>query len=171
MFWRRAARVLLLDDRDRLLLVRGHDVDDPQRTWWFTIGGGIDPGETPRQAAVREVQEETGLHLAQRALTGPVLTRSAIFDFQREHVRQEEEFFLARITAPPPVRREGWTAVERSFMDEVRWWDLSDLRQVQVEVFPEGLADLTEELRRGWDGRVRRLKAQMHDDDVSRPGG
>src|SRR5699024_5779123 len=80
LFCRRAARVLLLDDRDRLLLVRGHDVDDPGRTWWFTLGGGIDPGESAREAAVREVQEETGLRIAEGDLTGPVLTRSAIFD-------------------------------------------------------------------------------------------
>ena len=170
LFWRRAARVLLVDEADRLLLVRGHDVDQPERTWWFTIGGGIDAGETPRQAAVRETREETGLRLAQDDLLGPVLQRSAVFDFQREHVRQEEEFFLARITTPPPVRHDGWTAVERSFMDEVRWWDLAELRQVQVEVFPEGLADLTAELLSGWDGRVRRLKPQMPDDDGSRPG-
>ena len=34
--FRRAARVLLLDAEDRLLLVRGHDVDQPERsfTWW-----------------------------------------------------------------------------------------------------------------------------------------
>ena len=59
--YRRAARVILLDDADRVLLVRGHDVDQPERSWWFTVGGGIDGGETPRQAAVRELREETGI--------------------------------------------------------------------------------------------------------------
>lgn len=149
--------MLLVDERDRLLLVRGHDVDNPARTWWFTIGGGIDPGETAPQAAVREVHEETGLRLRHSDLVGPVLTRSAVFDFQREHVRQDEEFFFARVHQPAPVHHHGWTAVERSFMDEARWWDLEDLRQVQVEVFPEGLADLTARVVRGWDGRVRHL--------------
>ncbi len=158
LYFRRAARVLLLDDRDRLLLVRGHDVDQPERSWWFTLGGGIDPGETPRRAAVREVREETGLHLDEDQLEGPVLTRSAIFDFQREHVRQDEEFFLARIHRPGPVHLGGWTAVERSFMDEVRWWDLDDLDEVRLEVFPAGLARLTRELLGGWDGRLRHLE-------------
>src|SRR5699024_7998792 len=45
VLFRTAARVLLFDEADRLLLVRGHDADDPGRSWWFTIGGGIDPGE------------------------------------------------------------------------------------------------------------------------------
>jgi len=158
VYFREAARVLLVDDRDRLLLVRGHDVDRPERTWWFTLGGGIDPGESPREAAVREVREETGLHVPEEDLVGPVLARSAVFDFQREHVRQDEEFFLARIDRPAPVHREGWTAVERSFMDELRWWDLEELHEVDVEVFPAGLAELTQELLRGWDGQVRHLR-------------
>lgn len=163
MLWRAAARVLLIDDRDRLLLVRGHDVDDPGRTWWFTIGGGIDAGESPRQAAVRELQEETGLQLAPEDLHGPVLTRSAIFDFQREHVRQEEEFFFARIDRPAEVVTDGWTPIERSFMDEARWWALDDLARVQVEVFPVGLAQLAASLIGGWDGTVRHLDPRDED--------
>ncbi|MCI6410897.1 NUDIX domain-containing protein, partial [Schaalia hyovaginalis] len=45
---REAARVLLFDGAGRLLLARGHDADQPGRSWWFTIGGGIMPGEGPR---------------------------------------------------------------------------------------------------------------------------
>src|SRR5690606_42109346 len=57
------------------------DVDQPHRSWWFTVGGGIDPGETPHQAAVRELFEETGLRLDPAELVGPVIVRSAVFDF------------------------------------------------------------------------------------------
>jgi 8-oxo-dGTP pyrophosphatase MutT (NUDIX family) len=35
---------------------------------WQPVGGGLDPGETPRQAAVREVFEETGWVVAPDAL-------------------------------------------------------------------------------------------------------
>ena len=59
---REAARVLLLDGSDRLLLFRGCDPADRDRgQWWFTPGGGLDPGETYEQGARREVLEETGL--------------------------------------------------------------------------------------------------------------
>ncbi len=59
--FRDAARVILLDARDRVLLLHGCDADQRERTWWFTVGGGIDAGESALDAAVREVLEETGL--------------------------------------------------------------------------------------------------------------
>jgi 8-oxo-dGTP pyrophosphatase MutT (NUDIX family) len=156
-YFRKAARVLLLDQADRLLLVRGHDVDQPERSWWFTVGGGIDAGESPREAAVREVVEETGLSVDPEALVGPVLTRSAIFDFFARDVRQDEEFFVARISSPGELSEEGWTEIERDFVDELRWWDLDALAEVTVEVFPAELIEVTRSLLDGWDGTVRHL--------------
>ncbi|OCI31953.1 NUDIX hydrolase [Oerskovia enterophila] len=157
---RRGARVLLLDDAGRVLLARGHDTDQPERSWWFTVGGGIEPGESDRDAAVREVLEETGLRLDPADLQGPVWTRSAVFDFYRERCRQDEVFYLARITstqAAVPLTREGWTQIEHDVVDEMRWWALPELREVTIEVFPAGLPDLLEPLLDGWDGRTRHL--------------
>lgn len=160
--FRRAARVILLDAADRVLLLRGHDVDQPERSWWFTVGGGIDAGEDARSAAVREVREETGIVLDASSLVGPVLTRSAVFDFYAEHCRQDEEIFLARVddhdvTDPATSSRDGWTQVELDVLDELRWWDLDELARVEIEVFPEGLVDLVRPLLRGWDGTTRHL--------------
>jgi 8-oxo-dGTP pyrophosphatase MutT (NUDIX family) len=159
--FRRAARVILLDAADRLLLIRGHDVDRPERSWWFTVGGGIDAGESARSAAVREVHEETGLVLDPADLVGPVFTRSALFDFFAETCRQDEQIFFARIpgsdTDAAVLRRDGWTELEVDVLDEVRWWSLDALRQVTDEVFPEGLADLVRGLLPQWDGVTRHL--------------
>ena len=160
LYFRRGARVLLLDDADRILLARGHDVDQPERSWWFTIGGGVDPGESDVDAALREVHEETGLRLDPGALVGPVYTRSAIFDFYRQHCRQDEVLFLARVAGADRdggLSRAGWTDVELDVVDEMRWWTLDDLRGVQIEVFPEGLPDLVAPLLHGWDGVTRHL--------------
>ena len=105
---REAARVLLFDDAGRVLLAKGHDEDQPERSWWFTIGGGIEEGEDPRSAAVREVFEETGIELAPDDLVGPVLYRTAEFDFLAVTARQDEWFFLAH-TPSTALSREGWT--------------------------------------------------------------
>lgn len=53
------AGAVVRDDRNRLLLVRRRN--DPGRGRWSLPGGRIEPGETPAQAAAREVLEETGL--------------------------------------------------------------------------------------------------------------
>lgn len=161
LFFRRAARVLLLDATDRLLLVRGHDADQPERSWWFTVGGGIDPGESDLDAAVREMREETGIVLDPARVAGPVFTRSAVFDFVRERCRQDEILYLARLGGVGPdasaLSRDGWTELELDVVDELRWWPLDELRAVEIEVFPVGLADLVEPLVRGWDGVTRHL--------------
>jgi len=157
--FRRAARVILLDDADRVLLIRGHDVDQPERSWWFTVGGGIDPGEDARSAAVREVREETGLVLEPTELVGPVFTRSAVFDFFAESCRQDEEILLARVVVRDDamLSRDGWTDLELDVLDELRWWELDALRRVTEEVFPQGLADLVRGLLPRWDGVTRHL--------------
>ncbi len=59
-----AVSVHIRDDADRLLLV--HQVDRQQ---WGTVGGAVEPGESPAEAAVREAREETGLEVE---LTGLV---------------------------------------------------------------------------------------------------
>ncbi|MDX6750840.1 NUDIX domain-containing protein [Geminicoccaceae bacterium 1502E] len=50
--------VLVLDEQERLLLVRNADTLE-----WQTVGGAVDPGESPAEAAVREAREETGLEV------------------------------------------------------------------------------------------------------------
>lgn len=160
--WCRAgARVVLLDDADRVLLLRGHDLDDPARSWWFTVGGGIDEGEDARDAAVREAREEVGIVLRRDELVGPVLTRSAVFDFARATCRQDETFFLARVAAHPDAGtdRSSWTPVELATVSEVRWFDVDALARHPGEVYPEGLAGLVAGWLGGWDGSTPHLDA------------
>jgi ADP-ribose pyrophosphatase YjhB (NUDIX family) len=57
-----SAYAVCLDEADRLLLCRiapGGSVGFDG--WWTLPGGGLDHGEDPRDAALRELTEETGL--------------------------------------------------------------------------------------------------------------
>lgn len=57
--------VLTFDARDRVLLVRHVEGND-----WTSPGGMVEPYETPTNAAVREMWEETGLHVALTRIVG-----------------------------------------------------------------------------------------------------
>ncbi len=50
------ARIVVIDDSDRVLLVRPGYVDG-----WTLPGGGVDKGETLREAAIRELREEAAI--------------------------------------------------------------------------------------------------------------
>jgi 8-oxo-dGTP pyrophosphatase MutT (NUDIX family) len=56
---------VVFDDAGRLLMVEHAD-----RSIWVLPGGAIDPGETPADALVREMWEETGLHVRPTAVRG-----------------------------------------------------------------------------------------------------
>ena len=92
---RTAARVVLLDDADRVLLLSGTDPRVGSR-WWITPGGGVEGGESLPDAARRELAEETGLLLGAGELVGPIWRRVARFTFTGVDYEQTEFYFAAR---------------------------------------------------------------------------
>src|SRR5215472_13705143 len=61
--YRRAVGIMLLN-RDGEVFV-GRRIDMPAMPAWQMPQGGIDPGETPLQAALRELKEEIGTDQAE----------------------------------------------------------------------------------------------------------
>jgi 8-oxo-dGTP pyrophosphatase MutT (NUDIX family) len=117
---RLVARVVLLDPDDRVLLIRSSDPAAPTLPgWWELPGGGIDPGESPEQAALRELHEETGL--AAEYISGPVWLHHVEFDFAGMHFDQHETVHLARGQGGEyrPAALEG---IEAAAMHGARWW-------------------------------------------------
>ncbi|MEU6932187.1 NUDIX hydrolase [Streptomyces sp. 2RAF24] len=136
---RRVARVVLLDPDDRILLIHGHEPDDPARTWWFTPGGGLEGDESREEAALRELAEETGITEVE---LGPVLwRRSCSFPFDGRRWNQDEWYFLARTTrtATAPA---GLTELEARSVSGLRWWTSAELSAARETVYPDKLAEL-----------------------------
>jgi 8-oxo-dGTP pyrophosphatase MutT (NUDIX family) len=57
--------VIIVDDQERILLEQRYD-----NGMWGLPGGGIEPGESVFEAALREVKEETGLDIRIKGLLG-----------------------------------------------------------------------------------------------------
>lgn len=55
-----SADAFIVRDGKVLVALRSAD-DDFLPGYWELVGGGVEPGETPEDAVVREVKEETGL--------------------------------------------------------------------------------------------------------------
>src|SRR4051812_49765394 len=94
---RRAARVLVLDGAGRVLMLHGFDPAVPAVRYWFTVGGGLDDGETSVSAASRELYEETGLVVPPERFGAPVHHDVAEFGFAGVRYRQEQDFYLLRV--------------------------------------------------------------------------
>lgn len=130
----------MFNEHDHVLLLRGVDSTTPEREpWWFTPGGGLEPGETPREAAQREVKEETGHTL--ESVTGPVYEQEMDFAFEGVQLHQYEQFFVAHVHDFAPSS-EGWTELEKRTMLESRWWSLDELEHTAETIYPEVLASL-----------------------------
>lgn len=133
---RRAVRVLVVDDADRMLLFLDSDLGlDPVLHWWVTPGGGVDPGESDLEAAVRELWEETGLVVSAGALVGPLLTRLVVHGYSDKVVDQTEVFYAVRVAAFE-VDTTAHTQEERLTVADIRWWALADLGTTADDVWP-----------------------------------
>ncbi len=128
---REAARVLLLDERDRVLLV-AHLPGDGRRVW-TAPGGGLEPDEDHLAAARRELAEELGVEIE----PGPcVWTRSATFAFRGVWLRQHERWHLVRAE----LDAEDAPLVDVG-TDEARWWTLRELEDTEEHLAPRRLPE------------------------------
>jgi 8-oxo-dGTP pyrophosphatase MutT (NUDIX family) len=146
---RTASRVLLLNAAREVLLLHGHDPGDPTvGSWWFTPGGGLEPGEDPVAGAARELAEETGLVLKPEQFRGPVYEQVIEFPFEGQVYRQAEGFYVARVERWA-VDTAGFTAIEQRSVHGHRWWSLAELRATTEVVYPARLPDLLADVLAG----------------------
>ena len=142
----RAARVILLDEDDHVLMIHGFD---PRRPRGHLL---VLPRRRPRrggasrlQAAVREVWEETGLRLDPAALVGPLHEERVVFPFEGREIHQEQLYFAARTRRFDPVPAAFEELEVRSTVT-IDWLDPRALTACGETVYPAFLAELVDAL-------------------------
>lgn len=123
---RTVARVLPVSSEGKVLLLLGCDPALPEVRYWFSIGGGLDAGETPAEAGARELREETGIDVSAARLGEPFGTFEVGFSWDgRDYVNESTLFALA--LEETPISFEGLDQLESQSIFDAAWWSPEDL--------------------------------------------
>jgi 8-oxo-dGTP pyrophosphatase MutT (NUDIX family) len=140
---RKTARIVLIDEQNRIFLLKTHfdpEVGLPPR--WLTPGGGIDDGETTLEAAARELFEETGLRVDPEVLGEPTMEASGRWDWAdglNYHTYTDTIYELKVQHFDPDT--SGFTPDELRDILDYRWWNVTELLNSDESLAPHDLRD------------------------------
>jgi 8-oxo-dGTP pyrophosphatase MutT (NUDIX family) len=140
---RDAVRVVLADAGGRVLLFHVLTPEQSPDGWWELPGGGIDPGETYLEAAVREIREETGLVIDPAQVGPPAWRRDSTWRSRGKRRLQHEVVVLARVAQDEPVIVDGGrTQEEVEDYVTARWWRVDEIGRSRMRFYPSRLPEL-----------------------------
>ncbi len=140
---------IIADADGRLLLQRRSDFD-----WWGLPGGALEPGERLSECLMREVREETGLHVVPERLVG--LYSSPDFDITYPNGDQVQQFtacFACR-TVSGTLQPDGDEIVHLDHCSPDQLPDVPPWYRAMIEDWAAGHSECS--FRRGRPGQADR---------------
>ncbi len=156
---RTAGRILLVDDQERVLLIHDRIDLDVTDSHWIAPGGGLESGETPAEAAVREVYEETGIRVELPSDEPAMYIERVQYTFAGHDFDQTNHYYLVRVPSGLPVQAAANTEFEKVVAIGHRWWTLPELAASDVRREPVTMVELIRQTiggeQHGQDGSQR----------------
>nr|WP_296070658.1 NUDIX domain-containing protein [uncultured Actinoplanes sp.] len=139
MIERQVVRAVVVDARERVLLLHSRDLSRPAiGEWWELPGGGLDPGESYLDAIIRELAEEAGLAVTPAQIGAPTWRRDSTFLYRGERRLNHEVVVPVRLDVDgPDVDGAGRVDFEAEDYFGFRWWPVGEV-VTSTEVFYPG---------------------------------
>ncbi len=135
---RKSSRVILISPDNELILMKRFKNGE---TYYTTVGGGVEAGESSVQAAKREVLEETGYNIDEPRLA---------FHFDDTERQNSVDFYVAHTLSQVTPNGSEWTrqcaenhyAVVALFLSEARTVDLrpAQIKEQILSVFKKAIS-------------------------------
>jgi ADP-ribose pyrophosphatase YjhB (NUDIX family) len=128
----------IVPDRDgRILLIRRTD-----NNYWSIPGGGLEPGESVRQATAREVMEETGIACEVTGLVGIYSDPNHVAVYDDGEVRQEFSIcFTTRMLGGTIATSRESSEVRFVAVDKVSGYQMHPSIQLRVQHYLDSRAE------------------------------
>ncbi|GAB4476927.1 MAG: NUDIX hydrolase [Elainellaceae cyanobacterium] len=125
----------LFRHQDRILVSRDHD-SVKQSDYYRPLGGGIEFGETSRDALIREMREELGAEIEQLTWLG---TLENLFTLEGEPGHEIVLIYDAKFCDRTLYHHPTLIGSEQGRPFTVEWKSLSEFGESGLHLVPEGL--------------------------------